>query len=421
MRILIATDAFPPNCGGSGWSSFELARALTRRGHAVTVVVPRPGQAGDTSRELQGLPIDEIGLPSARLPVVRNYVKNERLWPRLAARLVDVVEASRADLIHAQHQLTAPAAVLAARRAGIPAVCTLRDYWPVCYWGTTIVDPGSPALCPGCSAAMMVQCLKPRAGAAWVPALGAIPYMRGNLLRKQRALAGADALIAVSRTIADDLVRLAPTLRRPPMDIIPNPVDVEAIRERAAALPRPVPGPYALYVGKLERNKGSAFLLPAVARAALPWPLVIVGDGAERTRLERDAFAFGRPVTFTGWLPRDEVLQWLAHASILVFPSLGPESLSRVLLEAATLGVPIAAMNTGGTGDIVQDGVTGLLADTADELGDAMARLAADDTLAVRLGAGAQAHVDRTFAAARVAADTEALYERLVHKRRRRG
>jgi glycosyltransferase involved in cell wall biosynthesis len=41
---------------------------------------------------------------------------------------------------------------------------------------------------------------------------------------------------------------------------------------------------------------------------------------------------------------------------MLIFPSRGPESLSRVLLEASALGVPIAAMDTGGTRDIVEHG-----------------------------------------------------------------
>ena len=42
MKILIATDAFPPVCGGSGWSTYELARGLRSRGHLVDIVQPRP-------------------------------------------------------------------------------------------------------------------------------------------------------------------------------------------------------------------------------------------------------------------------------------------------------------------------------------------------------------------------------------------
>ena len=69
-----------------------------------------------------------------------------------------------------------------------------------------------------------------------------------------------------------------------------------------------------------------------------------------------------------GWVDQEAAAAWLAHASLLIFTSRGPESLSRVLIEASALGVPIAAMNTGGTPDIVVDEETGLLSDTPEEL-----------------------------------------------------
>ena len=82
----------------------------------------------------------------------------------------------------------------------------------------------------------------------------------------------------------------------------------------------------------------------------------------------------------------------MAHASMLIFPSRGPESLSRVLIEASALGVPIAAMNTGGTPDIVVDERTGLLSETPEALAADVRRLRADPDLRARLGAAAQAH-----------------------------
>jgi hypothetical protein len=45
MRVLIATDAFPPGCGGSGWSTYELCRGLRALGHELTIVRPMPGAA----------------------------------------------------------------------------------------------------------------------------------------------------------------------------------------------------------------------------------------------------------------------------------------------------------------------------------------------------------------------------------------
>jgi glycosyltransferase involved in cell wall biosynthesis len=92
-----------------------------------------------------------------------------------------------------------------------------------------------------------------------------------------------------------------------------------------------------------------------------------------------------------GWAGRDEVLRVMARATVLVFPSLWPEPLSRVLLEGLALGTPIAAMDTGGTPEILTDGESGLLVDDVEALGEAVARLVGDDELRRRLGEGARA------------------------------
>jgi glycosyltransferase involved in cell wall biosynthesis len=391
MKILLATDAFPPVSGGSGWSTYELARGLRARGHDLLVVRPRPGMPrGISEASYDGFRVIEVGSPAPPLPYVRNYFKNERLYVSLAGVLADAIGRERIDIAHGQHVLTCLPSIDAAHRSGIPAVCTVRDYWPVCYWSDLIHTREGPALCPGCSPGMMMQCIQPRAGIAWPAALPMIPYMRRNLARKRAGLAAADAVIAVSSTIAADLRARAPELAGVRMEVIPNPVDLRALRARAAASPPPLAGPYALYLGKLAPNKGARHLLEIAARAELRWPLVIAGDGPDRAALEVAARNSTRDVRFTGWLDHDAATTWLAHASLLIFPSRGPESLSRVLLEASALGVPIAAMITGGTADIIDDEVTGLLSVTADELAEDVKRLIHDDALRTRLGGAAR-------------------------------
>jgi glycosyltransferase involved in cell wall biosynthesis len=414
MRILIATDAFPPVCGGSGWSTYELARGLRERGHAVGVVQVHAGSPAELGRSYDGFRVRAIEQAAPPVPFLRNYFKNERLWAHVSVRLRAIAAEIGAEIIHAQHVLTAPAAVEAGTRLGVPVVCTVRDYWPVCYWGTLIHDPASPTLCPACSPAMMTRCIRPRAGAAWPLALPFVPYMRGNLARKQAALARASAIVAVSSAIARDLRARSGRLASARMEIIPNPVDAAGIRHAALASNPLVKGPYAIFVGKLEQNKGADFLLPAVDRAGLRWPLVVVGDGARRAALEAEARRRNRDVRFLGWLERPRVMAWLAHASLLVFPSYGPESLSRVLLEAAAIGVPIAAMKTGGTGDILEHEVSGLLSSSPEELGDHVARLVSDRGLADTLARRARHHVDAHFDAPRVVGRIEALYRDLV-------
>ncbi len=415
MKLLIATDSFPPVCGGSGWSTYTLARGLRGRGHHVTIVQPKPGTpAGIRTASYDDFAVLEFGAAAPAIPFVRNYFKNERLYAALGDFLSDLIARERFDIIHGQHVMTCVPSVEAGRRTGIPSVCTVRDYWPVCYWADLIHTAGGDELCPGCTAGMMSRCIRPRGGALWPLALPMIPYMRSNLARKRTGLAAANAVVAVSSTIAADLRARGPELSRTRIEMIPNPVDIGQLRSRAAAARAPLDGPYALYLGKLAPNKGTSHLVDVVERAALDWPLVIVGDGPERAALEARATRSTHDIRFAGWVDQDAATAWLAHASLLVFPSRGPESLSRVLIEASALGVPIAAMTTGGTPDIVVHSQTGLLSDSPEGLAADVRLLRSDEALRTRLGSAARTLVEARFDAPAVVARVEQLYRELV-------
>jgi len=415
MRVLLATDAFPPVCGGSGWSTYELARGLRARGHDVLIVQPRPGTPeGVRDATYDEFRIVEFGAPAPPVPYVRNYFKNEKLYTSLAEYLTGLIAREHIDIIHGQHVMTSVPAVRAARRSSIPSVCTVRDYWPVCYWSDLIHTAEGLALCPQCSSAMMTRCVRPHARALWPLALPMIPYMRANLVGKQRDLGQADAIIAVSSTIAADLRARSADLAAARVEIIPNAVDTAALQTSAAASTPPLAGPYALYLGKLAPNKGTTHLVQMIERAGLDWPVVVAGDGPEREAIAREAARSTRDIRLVGWVDQRMATAWMAHASLLVFPSRGPESLSRVLIEASALGVPIAAMNTGGTPDIIQNEETGLLSGSLEEFAADIRRLRDDPDLRARLGAAARARAFCAFDSSVVIPRIERLYRDLL-------
>ena len=78
--------------------------------------------------------------------------------------------------------------------------------------------------------------------------------------------------------------------------------------------------------------------------------------------------------------------------------------------------VPIAAMDTGGTRDIIEPDVTGLLSSTPEGLADDVRRLRGDEALRQRLGEAARRKVEREFDAAAVVARVERLYEELTRR-----
>ena len=420
MRILIPTDAFPPLCGGSGWSTYELARGLRSRGHEIVIVQPRPGEArGVRDTVFDGFTVRQFGAPAPDIPYVRNYYKSEKLTRSLSGYLRSLLASQRFDIVHAQHVMTTLAGIDAAQSAGVPAVATVRDYWPVCYWSDLLHTRDGLTLCPECTPANMRICIQPRAGALWPMALPMIPYMRRNLSAKRSGLARASAIVAVSRRIAEDLRARAPELSGSRIAVIPNPINVAALDHTARVPPRDAhltEQLYAVYVGKLAPNKGTDYLVDVTRDADLDWPLVVVGDGPDRRSVEAAARASGRRIEFTGWLDKDEATRLLAGASLLIFPSRGPESLSRVLLEASALRVPIAAMDTGGTRDIIEPGITGLLSSSPGGLAEDVRRLRHDAALRKSLADAARRKVQREFDAAAVVDRIEALYRELSTK-----
>jgi glycosyltransferase involved in cell wall biosynthesis len=103
-----------------------------------------------------------------------------------------------------------------------------------------------------------------------------------------------------------------------------------------------------------------------------------------------DAASRDVPLVMRGWAHRNDVLAAMARATAIVFPSLWEVPLSRVLLEGLALGTPMAAMDTGGTREILENDVSGLVVDDAGGLGDAVGRLASDAGLRARLSEGAR-------------------------------
>jgi glycosyltransferase involved in cell wall biosynthesis len=386
MKLVLASEVYPPRAGGAGWSTRALALALRARGHDVTVLTTSPG------------PEDQDGLRVRRLAV---RGRKRLALPRAFARHLREHEA---DVVHAQHSLSALGA-LRGGESGRVAV-TVRDHWPVCFWSTRI---SRGALCPSCGLLPMTRCVSGHVEAPAPLSWAAIPYMAGDLSLKRAALRRAGATLAVSEAIAAEL-RAAGI---PRVDVLPNMVDAEEARRLAEPPPSfALPERFVLFVGKLEENKGARLLVPALAASGHKLPLVILGEGSLAHAVRYEATAAGIPLVNRGWAEREDVLRALFRAEALVFPALWPEPLSRVLLEALALGVPAAAMDTGGTGEILQDG-SGLLAGSAKELGEALGRLLADPALRAETARRARARAG-AFSPETLAPRYEDVYRRLV-------
>ena len=168
---------------------------------------------------------------------------------------------------------------------------------------------------------------------------------------------------------------------------------------------------HVMFLGRMTALKGGDLLIHAVDRArsrlGRPIRLTMIGDGPQRQDWEALAGHLRVPCTFAGWVSGADRWTLLRNASLVALPSLWPEPFGLVGLEAGALGVPAVAMDVGGIGQWLTDGVNGIAVPTpASEVrfSDALASLLADPTRLSALRAGAHriahemtlgAHLDR--------------------------
>lgn len=235
--------------------------------------------------------------------------------------------------------------------------------------------------------------------------------------------AQAHRLIAISHAVATAME--ASGIPRERIAVIPSGIDLErhvepAPPERLAALGVPAGAPLVVQVAQLVAHKDPLTFVRAMARARRVVPAlhaILAGDGVLRPEVEREiaALGLGDHVHAPGYLGDADAL--IAAARVVTLSS-EEEGLGTVLLDALSVGVPVAATAAGGIPEIVQHGVSGLLAPVhdAEALGAHVAALLTDPALHARLSAGARARAAE-FSVARTAERTLAVYRAALARR----
>ncbi|MFC8147483.1 glycogen synthase [Streptomyces paradoxus] len=247
---------------------------------------------------------------------------------------------------------------------------------------------------------------------------------------ERTAIEAADAVIAVSGAMREDILGCYPALDPEKVHVVHNGIDTSLYRpdHGTDALDRiglDRSRPYVLFVGRITRQKGVPHLLRAV-RDIDPAAQVVLCAGAPDTPEIDQEFRelFGelsgvRDGVF--WipkmLPRPEVIQLLTHAALFVCPSVY-EPLGIVNLEAMACGTPVVASAVGGIPEVVDDGTTGLLVPPGDGfeagLARAMDTVLADPAAARRMGEAGRERAVGEFGWDAVARRTVRLYEEIV-------
>jgi phosphatidylinositol alpha-mannosyltransferase len=317
----------------------ELARHLLDGGHDVIVLAPVRRRAEEPWVRAIGRPVN-ITFNASNAPI------DPRPWsiPKIRSAL----DGFRPDVIHAHEPLTPSTGMWATLAGRAPVVASFHSGAE----RSRLYDVAAPVL---------------------------------------RRIARRIAVrIAVSRVA----LRTAASRIGGSFEIVPNGADVDRFRD---ALPADLgPGTKLLFVGRLDERKGfptavEAFGMLAEERADLR--LIVVGDGPDRSAVDRLAPGTRDRVTMLGSVPNADLPPVHAACDLYLGTSVGGESFGIVLVEAMAAHLPVVASDIPGYDEVVTDDVEGLLVPPRDPraVAAAAARILDDPGLAAKMGEAGRA------------------------------
>jgi alpha-maltose-1-phosphate synthase len=388
MRVAMMTREYPPEVyGGAGVHVTELVAQL-RKLCQVDVHcqgAPRPGAfAYQPDTELRGA--------------------NPAL-STLSTDLVMANAAAEATVVHSHTWYAGIAGHLASLLYGVPHVLTAHSLEPLRPWKAEQLGGGYRI-------------------SSWV---------------EQTAVNAADAVIAVSSGMREDVLRVYPTVDPNRVHVVRNGIDTDVWYPADALESSPGESvltdigvdrsrPIVAFVGRITRQKGVAHLLAAAHNFDPDVQLVLCAGAPDTPEIAAEVSAgvaeLSDSRTGVFWvremLPIGRIREILSAATVFVCPSVY-EPLGIVNLEAMACGTAVVASDVGGIPEVVDDGVTGSLVhyDADDAAGyqagiaKAVNALIADPERAERYGRAGRQRCIAEFSWAQIAQQTLEIYQKV--------
>jgi len=396
MRIDLVVREYPPHVyGGAGTHVSELVKVLRPRLDVRVRCFDGPREEA----EVEGYSLDAAtGDPALDV---------------LALNLPMTKDCGGADIVHSHTWYGNGAGFLASMLHGIPHVMTAHSLEPLRPWKAEQLGGGYRV-------------------SSWI---------------EETAYGAASAVIAVSASMKEDILRTYPFVDPDVVHVVHNGIDLESWRrpslddEGVRAVLRGYgidPGlPTVVFVGRITRQKGLIHLIRAVD--ALPDGVQVVlcagaPDAHDTEKVVKAAMAGlkekrSEVLWIEKMLPQDELKAVMAAATVFVVPSVY-EPLGIVNLEAMAMGLPVVASRIGGIPEVVEDGVTGALvpidvdkgefrgkggeADFEAALGEALAEIVSDPGRAAEMGRAGRKRVEDLFSWEAIADRTIEVYQAVL-------
>ncbi len=396
MRVALLTREYPPEVyGGAGVHVEYLARELRRLVDVEVHCFGKPRSEGGVTAHVADAQLLETGANAALLTMSTDL--------SIAAATGD------ADLVHSHTWYANLAGHVSKLLHDVPHVVTTHSLEPLRPWKAEQLG-GGYALSSFC---------------------------------ERTAIEGADAVIAVSAGMADDVLRCYPSIDAARLQVVHNGIDTDEYRptsdrtvleEHDIDLDRPL----VIFVGRITRQKGLPYLLRAAHRFDSDAQLLVLASAADTPEIadevEEEISALQEEREGVHWIrrmvPKPELIQLFSAATVFVCPSIY-EPMGIVNLEAMACETAVVATRTGGIPEVVADGESGILVpidpDPADPYGaprdpaafagafaDAVNTLVCDPARSTAMGVAGRKRAVEHFSWTAIAERTRALYASLL-------
>jgi glycosyltransferase involved in cell wall biosynthesis len=368
-RIFYFVDSL--NVGGTEVQAVELAIRMAARGHRVTLGCLRA--QGPLLERLEG-----------------SVVNVEEFYPRGGIdsagglyqlfRLIWHLHKSGYDIVHTHDLWSNLLGISAARLAGVPVIVSSRRD------------------------------------------LGHLDWYEGKRRVWLRRIQNLSQIVLANATPIRDALISEDGFPANKVRVIHNGIDPKKFQcagNRQVLFPQAGVGKLIVLVGNMHSGvKGHSWLIACAPAVIAEFPstrFVLVGDGEQRKKYESEVQQSGVSENFIFLGLRNDVPEILACCDIAVLPSLA-EGLPNAVLEYMATGLPCVVSSVGGSAELVDEGVTGILVPARDSnaLSRALLKLLGDPSSAQRMGKKGQHFVEHNFSFEQMVRRVEELYADLL-------
>ncbi len=361
LNILIVTESYPPESYGGGEISCALLAGSLAERENVSVTVLTSQIEGEKESEVKdGVRIIRKLKTGIDRSSLKGNLQRKIYFKRSVRKEVGKLSHDH-DFIHF-FNITSMTDIGTEK----PTFATINSYINFCPKGNLFYKEES--VCEGCGFRKFIGCITRSSYVGNQEISGVLKYnpvfwlaLYLDYKKRYRSLRHVDNFFSLSGFINDLLIRAG--VNKENIEKVVNIPDIskeDGLDETIETTFEEAEKPILTYIGVLSNIKGVDLLIDAFNDVRSNATLIIVGEGPERNRLEEMA---GPDIEFAGHVDHDILHTVYRRSDAIIVPSLWPEPLSRVLLEAAYFGKPVLATAVGGSPEVIKDGYNGLLAE----------------------------------------------------------